>query len=325
MTDIPLRQAELIHESDEPVGAEVRRVRGGWAAYGPSYRILLFDADLRVRRRFPIPVRFRGTRYSWDVHPSGRWAVFSDTRHTTCVGPGGDTVWEADHPALINVDGDPVVVCAFFHPTRDELHVFPGMADNDTEVEDAGYESARWTVSLPDLTVTKSEFSHSQDQWLIFPDGQYYGASGFDGHDVDGWCGLWDEGEDSDGVGRPLDVHPDRTTWLGNASGSLYMNPLRRPDAEYPQDEGDEDEVATDHDSYDEAFFLDRNLVLAATREPITHELLDADNLQLIARVAYPVADQEWYWLAATGDGTWTTTSRPPGGTTARLRHWRLA
>ncbi|MDT0542203.1 MULTISPECIES: hypothetical protein [Streptomyces] len=321
MMDLPLKRAELRLESDEPVAGEVRRVRGGWAVHDPSGHLLLFDSDLRVQRRFPVPDRFhpRGT-YDWDVHPGGRWAVFSDTRHTTCVGPDGDIAWEADHPALVNVDGCPVLVCAKFRPDRDELHVFPGMKDDYSSVEDAGHCSASWVVSLSDMTVTK-DGPYDQDRWVIFPDGRHIGSSYFDGHDITGWCGRWDEGENSVGSSRPVDIHPDGTMWLGEAFGYLCMNPLEQP---CDTDDSDDD-VETDHDRYDEAFFLDRNLVLAATQEPLTHELLAVDTLERIARVTYPFTGEEWYWLAAAGDGTWVTTSRSPGRESARLCLWRLA
>ncbi|MFK4272698.1 hypothetical protein [Streptomyces milbemycinicus] len=326
--DLPLRHAELIVESDEPVTGEVRRAGSGWAVHDLSGHVLLFDSDLRVCRRFWVPDSFRGRgTYNWDVHPDGRWAVFAGTRHTTCVGPDGDIAWEADHPALLNVDGDPVLACVGFRPDRDELRVFPGMVDDDaSEVEDAGRYSASWVVSLPDMTVTKNG-PYGQDRWVMFPDGRHMGSSSFDGHDISGWCGRWDEGEDSEGSSRPVDVHPDGTMWLGEAFGYLRMNLFEQSDD--TGDTGDmddmDDEVETEHDRYDEAFFLDQNMVLAATRDPLTHELLAVDTLQRVARVTYPFSGERWHWLAAAGDGTWVTTSWPPGGESARLCRWRLA
>ncbi|MGW1365170.1 hypothetical protein ACWCQP_48390 [Streptomyces chartreusis] len=320
MIDLPLRNAELIRESDELVAGAIRRVRSGWALHDGSGNVVLFDTDLRVRARFPIPDRFRnGRAYNWDIHPGGRWAAFSGTRHTTCVGRDGCVVWESDHPGLVNVDGDLIVVSVGFHPLRDELHVFPGTKADDASQEDAGYESACWVVSLPDLAVSKKESLH-EDRWIMFPDGRHTGSSYFDGHNIDGWCDRPD-GPYSTGSSRPVDVHPDGTMWLGEAFGYLWMNPFDKP-ADW---DDEEEEDATDNDCYDEAFFLDRELVIAATDGPVTHELLAAETLQRVARVIYPLNGENWQWMAASGDGTWVTTSFAPGGDSARLRHWRLA
>lgn len=319
MIDLPLRDAELIRESDEPVAGAVQRVNGGWALHDRSGNVMLFDTELRVRARIPIPDRFRkGGAYNWDIHPSGAWAAFAGLRHTTCVGPDGAVVWESDHPGLTNVDGDLILASVGFHPFRDELHVFPGTKDDHCSQEDAGYESACWEVSLPDLAVSKDE-SHSEDRWVLFPDGRHRGQSSFDGHTIDGWCYRFSDGAFSPGSSRPVDVHPDGTMWLGEAFGSLWMNPF------VPDDEDDEEENVTDDECYDEAFFLDRELVIAAIDGPVTHELLAAETLQRVARVAYPLDEERWQWMASFGDGTWVTTSFAPDADSARLRHWRLA
>lgn len=330
MIDLPLREAELIRESDEPVAGAVQRVNGGWALHDRSGNVVLFDTELRVRARIPIPDRFRrGGAYNWDIHPSGGWAAFAGLRHTTCVGADGAVVWESDHPGLTNVDGDLILAGVGFHPLRDELHVFPGTKDDDCSQEDAGYESACWKVSLPDLAVSKDE-SHSEDRWVLFPDGRHTGQSSFDGHNIDGWCCRLSDGACSPGSSRPVDVHPDGTMWLGEAFGGLWMNPFDEPADENHEDDednedDDEEENVTDDDCYDEAFFLDRELVIAATDGPVTHELLAAETLQRVARVAYPLDAERWQWMASVGDGTWVTTSLAPGADSARLRHWRLA
>jgi len=322
MIDLPLREAELIRESDEPVAGAVQRVNGGWALHDRSGNVVLFDTELRARARIRIPDPFRnGGSYNWDIHPSGRWAAFAGLRHTTCVGPDGAVTWESDHPGLTNVDGDLILVSVGFHPFRDELHVFPGTKDDNCSQEDAGYESACWKISLPDAAVTKDE-SLRDDRWILFPNGLHSGQSSFDGHDIQGRCHRISDGTSSPGSSRPIDVHPDGTRWLGEAFGGLRTNPFDEPAG---VDEDDEEENATDDDCYDEAFFLDRELVIAATDGPVTHELLDAETLRRVARVAYPLDDERWQWTASFGNGTWVTTSLAPGADSARLRHWRLA
>ncbi|WP_157429440.1 hypothetical protein [Actinomadura oligospora] len=327
MARLPRVRAELIAEFDEPVGAGIGRVRGGgWTVHDTVGNVLLLGADLKVRERFPVPGHFRdGGRYDWDVHPGGRWAVFAGVHRTECVGADGAAVWTLDHPARLTIDADPVPSCAVFHPGGDELWVFVPVLDDD-RFDDAGFGTRRLVVDLPGMTATGTQAA--DESWgqdvLFHPDGQRTGSSSFDGHSVDGYWWRWQDGAGSvaaAGAGHPIDVHPDGTAWLGNESWTLSIN---RFEATAEAEDGDSS-IRSRHE-YDQASFMDRELILAVPRESDSHVLLDVGTLRVSALVEYPktFSNEKRDDIAGVGDGTWITTSRRRF-TGTRLRRWRPA
>lgn len=331
MDDHPVVLAELVAEFDGAVGTVPGRAHAGaWTVRDAADGVLLLDRELRIHRRFPIPerVRERG-RFDWDVHSSGRWAVFAGIDRTECIGVDGDVVWEIDHRALLNVDGDPEEASALFHPNGDELWAFVPVTEDGTD------KVQRWILSLSDITTTNAtsadEDSGIGRHVLFHPDGRHTGSVYFDGHQVGGSWWRWDDDDVtlvSEGIGRPIAVHPDGTAWLGKQFRTLYINPFESPE-ETDDDEYDPYDAATESawDAYSDGFFLNQNFVLASTVAHRSQLLLDVKTLQVSAQVLFPsaFADEQITGIAGVGDGTWVTTSRRSDTQGARLRHWRLA